>query len=170
MSPIGFAFVSTSLLVSAPASPFMLTLTVMPEVFWKSAHSALSTAHESWVTSVTVGPPGAFSPPPTSEQPASVIAASPSAASRAVPVKFSSRGRSAREVARSASLHRHDPDQVLTVESSPALLSARLHRTPVAHPELTLRFGVVGTTMDGMVALLTDDQVTEALGRRPQWQ
>jgi len=77
---------------------------------------------------------------------------------------------SSREVARTASLHRHDPDQVLTVESSPALLSARLHRTPVAHPELTLRFGVVGTTMDGMVALLTDDQVTEALGRRPQWQ
>ncbi len=40
----------------------------------------------------------------------------------------------------------------------------------MAHPELTLHFGAVGTTMDGMVALLTDDQVTEALGRRPLWQ
>jgi 4a-hydroxytetrahydrobiopterin dehydratase len=40
----------------------------------------------------------------------------------------------------------------------------------VAVSELTLRFGVVGTTMDGMAELLTDDQVTAALGRLAQWR
>jgi 4a-hydroxytetrahydrobiopterin dehydratase len=40
----------------------------------------------------------------------------------------------------------------------------------VAHPELTLRSGVVRTTMDAMAELLTDDQVTEALGRLAQWR
>jgi hypothetical protein len=53
-SAIGLPLVSTSLLVSSPASPCGWIFTVMPVFFLNSAITSFDIAHESWVAMMTV--------------------------------------------------------------------------------------------------------------------
>lgn len=53
-SPCGLSLVRMALLTACPASPSLRTLTLYPDCFSKSSSTLFDTAHESWLTSVTV--------------------------------------------------------------------------------------------------------------------
>lgn len=144
-SAIGLALVSTSLFVSAPASPSLSTSMRMPDCCWNASRISCGAANESCVTSLMVvtSSPAGSSDPENSVQPASSTpAAHSTAAARTVRVMGPSllgitggrRGRT--------SLRRRDPVQVRTVAGSRPPLSPA-HRTPVAKVQRTRR----GTTM-----------------------
>src|SRR3954453_23280795 len=82
-SPCGLSLVRIALLTACPASPSLRTLTLYPDCFSNAAWTPFETAHESWLTRVTVLEAVGEALPPSWDPQADRVS-SPSPTARAV--------------------------------------------------------------------------------------
>src|SRR3954452_4902812 len=128
MSPIGLAFVSTSLLVSDPASPCLSTEILMPDCFWKASSTSCGARKESCVTRVTVGVCCVSPDPSDSEHAAATSLTAAMAVAARTALRFIYPSCTSPDEEGKPSLRRHDP--VTCERSRVTRLSARLAGLP----------------------------------------